>query len=165
MTEEQFIQISEHVRNTRYGELLVNLINKIMTYIVFAAYPGILIYVYFYHKANLLECVMVPAISFITVTVFRNIFNAKRPYEVYNFNPIIKKDTSAHSFPSRHVFSAFMIGMTCLVVNPAIAAVIFVMASALAVLRVIGGVHFVRDVASGAMIGIISGIIGYFFIF
>jgi len=63
------------------------------------------------------------------------------------------------------VFSAFMIAMTYFVVDPRTSIDIFVMAAILGGLRVVGGVHFIKDVVSGAIIGILAGFIGYFIIF
>ena len=165
MTEKHFRQVSDSIRSRKYGELIVNLINKLITFLVFASYPVLILYIFYCDRGDVLKCIIVPAISFAAVTMFRNIFNAKRPYEIYDFDPVIKKDTSAHSFPSRHVFSAFMIAMTYLVVDPRTSIDIFVMAAILGGLLVVGGVHFVKDVVSGAVIGILAGFIGYFIIF
>ena len=97
MTEKQFRKVSDSIRSRKYGELMVNLINKLITFLVFASYPALILYIYYYNRGDVLKCIIVPAISFAAVTMFRNIFNAKRPYEIYDFEPVIKKDTSAHS--------------------------------------------------------------------
>ena len=74
--------------------------------------------------------------------------------------------------PTTHIFSVFVIGTTFMVLavndaspaGVAIAAVMMVMGLLQAVLRVIGGVHFIRDVIVGALIGILAGIVGVIFI-
>ena len=116
------------------------------------------------------ECILyilVPGISFLLITLFRKKLNAPRPYEVYGFEPAIPKDTKGNSFPSRHVFSIFMIAMTYsysalfqddikLIVS------IFAMGVVLAIIRVLGGVHFLKDVMAGAISGIVLGYVGFY---
>ena len=66
--------------------------------------------------------------------------------------------------PSRHVFSAFVIGMAFLHMNIVLGIIILIIGCLMAVIRVIVGVHFPRDVIAGAVIGILSGIIGFYLI-
>lgn len=66
--------------------------------------------------------------------------------------------------PSRHVFSAFIIGMAYLYVSIPMGIVIMMIGVLLATVRVIAGVHFPKDVIAGAAIGIILGIIGFYVI-
>ena len=112
MTEMQYQQISDSICRRKYGKLLINLLDNLITLMIFASYPILLVYSYFFAKSYFMELISVPLCSFIAVTLFRKAVNAERPYEVYNFTPIIDKDTKKHSFPSRHVFSAFMVGMS-----------------------------------------------------
>jgi membrane-associated phospholipid phosphatase len=106
-------------------------------------------------QAALLVCV--PAVSFVAVSAFRTCFHAKRPYEVYGFAPLIEKETKEKSFPSRHVFSIFVIGSTLVWFYPAAGILIELMGCVLAVVRVAAGVHFPKDVLAGAVIGILCG--------
>ena len=96
---------------------------------------------------------------FVLVSVFRYFFNAPRPYEIYDFTPIYNKKTVGKSFPSRHVFSAFIISLMILHFN-VIAGVVFLALSViLAFVRVLAGVHFIKDVVAGALISICSFIL------
>ena len=95
--------------------------------------------------------------SFLLVSVFRNLYNAKRPYELLEIQPLIHKDKKGKSFPSRHVFSVFVIAMTFLWLCPPAGVVFLVVGVLLALCRVIGGVHFPRDVIAGALAGIAAG--------
>ena len=51
--------------------------------------------------------------------------------------------------PSRHAFSLFMIAVSWMVAQPAVGCALIACATALAFIRVIGGVHYPRDVAAG----------------
>ncbi len=103
-----------------------------------------------------------PAISFILLSFFRKAVNAPRPYELLDIDPIIKKNTKGNSFPSRHVFSVFVIAMSLYYVWPSIGIVLMLIGIIISVIRVIGGVHFPRDVIAGAIMGVGSSIIGWY---
>ncbi len=115
---------------------------------------------------GLCRSILVPAISFVIVSVFRYFYNAKRPYEVYEFEPLISKKHDGKSFPSRHVFSIFMIAMTLSqdYIYMGIAIFLVILGIALSVMRVLSGVHFIHDVVAGALIGILCGFVGYYLI-
>ena len=74
----------------------------------------------------------------------------------------IEKDTAGKSFPSRHVFSVFIIAATIFYVHPSAGILLGLLGVVLAVLRVIGGVHEPRDVIAGALAGILCGVLGYY---
>ena len=64
-------------------------------------------------------------------------------------------------FPSRHVFSATVIAMLALTLNPWLGGAMLFLAGALALLRVLGGVHYPSDVLAGYAIGILVGLLLY----
>ncbi len=100
------------------------------------------------------------AIPFLLVTVIRKVFNAKRPYELYAFYKEKPKKKSGESFPSRHVFSAFLIATLFYTMSLAVAISLAFVAVLLALARVLLGIHFPRDVIAGGAVGIISGVLG-----
>ena len=165
MTEMQYQQISESICRRKYGKLIINLLDNLITLMIFASYPILLVYSYFFAKTYFLELIAVPLCSFIAVTLFRKAVNAERPYEVYDFTPIIDKDTKKHSFPSRHVFAAFMVGMSYLQISGMGCFDIFILGFLLAIIRVFGGVHFIKDVVVGALLGVLMGYVGFYIIF
>ena len=80
---------------------------------------------------------------------------------VVSIQPLIKKDSLGKSFPSRHVFSATVIAMLALTLNPWLGGAMLFLAGALALLRVLGGVHYPSDVLAGYVIGILVGLLLY----
>jgi len=83
--------------------------------------------------------------------------NQPRPYEKWAIQPLLAKDTSGKSMPSRHVFSATVISM-CLFYFFWLPGLICLLLSAgLAAVRVIGGVHYPKDVLVGYLCGICWG--------
>jgi membrane-associated phospholipid phosphatase len=96
--------------------------------------------------------------------MIRNVADRRRPYEVYETLPAMNKDSKGKSFPSRHLTSISVIAMSLLGVSIPIGIVFLVFTLVMAALRVILGVHFIKDVAVGAAIGIVFGIIGIFIV-
>lgn len=136
-------------------------INLALTAVVFCAYPLFLSGLFVEKDPGLLRAVLVPAISFAAVSVFRQLVNRPRPYERFGVPAALSKDTPGKSFPSRHVFSVFVIASTVFVWNHPAGIALGFLGVVLAAIRVIGGVHTVADVTAGMMVGILSGIIGY----
>ena len=97
---------------------------------------------------------------YILVSVMRKIIKAPRPYEIYDFYQAPPKNKVGQSFPSRHVFSAFVIAVLSYTASVWLSIALLVLGVCLAVSRVLLGIHFVRDVVAGALIGILSGIFG-----
>lgn len=160
MTKEQYERWSAPFRSEGASAAL-KWVNRLLTYSCYIAYPLTLLALALQRDSRLPFCLLVPAVSFVILSVFRDRYNAKRPYEVLEIQPIIIKHTKGHSFPSRHVFSCFVIAMTFLWLAPGAGILFLLSGLLLCFCRVIGGVHFPRDVAAGALAGIFSGIIGY----
>lgn len=161
MTKQQYEHWSSPYRNTK-GKKIIITADKWMTGIVFLAYPILLGYLLFTgNNQKLMQTILVPAVSFVIVSVFRRCYTAPRPYELLDIEPLIEKDTKGRSFPSRHVFSIFIIGMTFFYIAKPIGIVIGIMGIAMAYIRVVGGVHFPKDVVAGAVTGILCGMMYY----
>ena len=148
--------------------------NRIITVTVYLGYPVLLITLFLSAKnAGLLQeqlpfsrgflpALLIPGISFVILSIIRDRINAPRPYEVFGIAPVIDKKTVGHSFPSRHIFSIFIIATTFFVYFPMVGVLVGILGTILAVNRVIGGVHFVRDVIVGALSGIFCGTVGFY---
>lgn len=103
-----------------------------------------------------------PAIGFALETGLRAKINAPRPYEALAIDPLIKKDTKGKSFPSRHAFSIFVIATCWLAYSPWIGVALMLAGVVLGWIRVLGGVHYPRDVVAGAALGIVVGLMSCF---
>lgn len=108
----------------------------------------------------LARAVLVPGAVFVGGSALRAALNRPRPYQQPGFTPLLPKETGGKSFPSRHALSGAVIAMAWLPVNPAVAGVLTVSALAICVTRVLAGVHWVRDVAAGAALGLGLGALG-----
>lgn len=108
-----------------------------------------------------LHSILTAGIPFAALSVFRRLLNRPRPYEMLAITPLIPREKKGESFPSRHVFSAFIIAMCWLRELPVFGVVLCVLAAVLAVIRVVGGVHYVSDVVAGGMFALVCGLIGF----
>ena len=103
--------------------------------------------------------IMVPALGFILLTIVRKWINQPRPYETWGIVPLLEKDSSGNSMPSRHVFSATIISMACLHANLSAGLILLVLSALLGLVRVLGGVHYPKDVLVGYACGLLWGIL------
>ncbi len=132
--------------------------NQLITWIFNIVYPALLVYLLVLRDPRIVKAFFVPVLGFAAVTLFRKLYNAPRPYEVWDESPLIPKESAGKSFPSRHVFSAFIIVQTVAYVFPKpswlflLSDVLFLLALDLAAIRVRARLHFVKDVVAGALI-------------
>ena len=158
-TEENYDVFYNKIREKySHREREIKFVNKLLTLITYFAYPAMAAYLFVKGDERFLKVVAVPAAGFIMLTVFRKAINRSRPYEKFDIDPIIKKDTKGQSMPSRHIYSITVIAMTFLYVMPALGIVFLVFALILAGVRVIGGVHYPTDVLAGFLLGVLSGL-------
>ena len=103
---------------------------------------------------------VITGVPFLAVSLLRFVLNTPRPYEVFEFYKEAPKNKKGRSFPSRHVFSVFIIATVLMPWNVLVGCSLFLLGILLSVIRVLLGIHFIRDVLAGALIGIFSGVIG-----
>lgn len=137
------------------------MVNSISPALIYFIYPFYLFILGFKRDSRFWKLLLIPGISFVLLSLVRKWINAPRPYEVLDIVPIINKDTKGSSFPSRHVFSAFIIAMTLYYISMPMGIFLMFLGTLLAIVRVLAGVHFPRDVIVGGIIGILTGIIAW----
>ena len=160
MTKEQYEKISRPFRTPAPRKRLLT-INKVLTYLGYAAYPAMLVYLFFTAVNRLPAAIVVPGTGFVLLTAVRRLINKPRPYEALDIQPIIIKDTIGNSMPSRHVFSMTEIALTAMIINPVLGSLLMFFSLCLACIRVIGGVHYPADVAAGIISAMVWCGIGY----
>ena len=101
----------------------------------------------------------IPASGFVILSLFRKKINAPRPYEVWEIIPLLDRDSPGQSMPSRHVFSATIISMACLHASLSVGVILLVLSALLGLVRVLGGVHYPKDVVVGYICGLVWGVI------
>lgn len=152
--------VLKRIYSSRRTTLSLKIISHVSAFVCAAAFAAVLVYSYFSEPLVALKIAIFALVPYIIVSIIRKIIKAPRPYELYEFYETPPKNKTGQSFPSRHVFSAFVIAILSYAVSLWLSIALFVLGICLAVSRVLLGIHFIRDVAAGALIGIISGIVG-----
>jgi len=106
------------------------------------------------------KLIIVPATTFVVISILRLALDARRPYEIYDIKPIIEKKKKRQSMPSRHVLSATLIAGCAMYINPFLGIALIILTVIMAITRVLAGVHFIKDVVVAIIIGILSSYIG-----
>ncbi len=165
MKEQQYKQLNSYMGETKGRSNTIKALHDILPVIMMVFYPVQLIYLLVtegFKNEVFLKATFVPLGVLVFVTILRYIVNAKRPYEKYNYTPVVKKDTKGKSFPSRHTASAFIIAMAFLYIDVKLGVIMLTLATVIAITRVLSGVHFIRDIIGGALISIVTGIFCFF---
>lgn len=160
--EQRYEQWAAPLRGRPGVVRALDVVNRGIVVVFYAAYALLLGWACVSDPWRLAPLVGVTAVGFAAVSFFRRRFNAPRPYECCAIAPLIARDGAGKSFPSRHAFSAFAIAASWFAASAPIAVVLLVAAVVLAVCRVLGGVHFPRDVVVGALIGSATGALAAF---
>ena len=156
-------RLTAPLRRSPNAIFFLQLFNGRITRLMYLLYPLLLAYIFWYQKERILPYILLPGLAFLLVTLIRKTLNQARPYEAWDIQPFLKKETQGQSMPSRHVFSATMISMCFLTFNLCLGAVLLILSATLAVCRVLGGVHYPKDVLVGMAIGILAGSLLFLF--
>ncbi|WP_251576677.1 phosphatase PAP2 family protein [Limosilactobacillus agrestimuris] len=135
-------------------------LNKAIVVLMYVSYICLLLWVALFDGGiyQLLPLVFIPGAGFLLLSLIRSYLNYPRPYEEWPIKPLIPRKGSGDSLPSRHVFSATVIALSVMSVSKVLGIILLLLAIALAVVRVIGGIHYPRDVIAGFLCGVACGI-------
>lgn len=152
--------ITAGIRKRGNGRQLLTAADRILAAVMYAAYPVLLAVTAMRGtevRVTVLSYILVPGISFLLLSFVRSRINRKRPYEEWEIDPLIHREGMGNSMPSRHVFSAVLISMCILRQNVFLGVIFLILSACIAVVRVLGGVHYPRDVIAGYLIGAAAG--------
>ncbi len=153
-------KLLEKIANSKMRVKALKIASAISTVLIFVSFLSLLYVSYKAVKIQALYVSVICGVPFVLVSLFRHFFNAPRPYELYDFYKEPPKNKKGKSFPSRHVFSGFVIATTFLVYSVPVGIMIFLLSVLLSVARVLLGIHFIRDCVCGALIGVSASLIG-----
>ncbi|MBC5787908.1 phosphatase PAP2 family protein [Clostridium facile] len=100
-----------------------------------------------------------PMLCLLVVKGLRIFIQRKRPFEKYQFKPVIGHDTGC-SFPSKHAASAAVICVACWYIHFPLGVFIAVLAFLAGATRILTGIHYISDVVSGWGLGCSIGLLG-----
>ncbi|MBQ9977143.1 MAG: phosphatase PAP2 family protein [Clostridia bacterium] len=145
----------------RHAKLLfaAKMIHHLSVIGVYAAFPFLLVSTFLNKDNFFLTALLVCGWSFVLLSLYRKKHNAKRPSEVYNIPSAIERDKKGKSFPSRHSFSAVVIAVCLFHLSIPLGIAFLLLSLIIAALRVALGLHFVKDVLWGLLIGVLCGVL------
>ena len=156
--------MTDYFKSNKTANRCLKIIYTVLPLYVFANYPILLFYTFFWRKNTFLETLVVPAAVFALITVLRKIIKRQPPYDCFEVAPVIPKKSEPDSMPSRHTASAFIIAMTVLSINTYAGIFYIIIALLISLSRIFAGVHYISDVIVGAVISILCGVIFLFVI-
>ncbi|MEL0345920.1 phosphatase PAP2 family protein [Streptococcus pneumoniae] len=163
--QEWYGHMAGKIKNNPLFLRLLRVFNRFMTVVMPIVYLTLLVIAYLQEGLGKQVCVYVfiPASGFVILSFLRKKINAPRPYEEWDIKPLLDRDSPGQSMPSRHVFSATIISMACLHASLSVGVILLVFSALLGLVRVLGGVHFPKDVVVGYICGLVWGVLFFLF--
>ena len=164
MTEKGYQKVRLFFERRPVLRKALPLLNRFLPLVLYAAYPFLLFVLLFLKDPRFFKAFVIPTTVFLGVTLLRKAVNRPRPYETLAIDPLIRKEKSGESFPSRHVASAFIIAVTFFYVSLPLGVLVGVIACLIAVIRPLAGIHYPSDVIAAALLSVLVGVPAFMFL-
>ena len=163
--QEWYDHIAGNIGNKPFLLSLLRTFNRFMTVVMPMIYLTLLAITYLQQGLGKQVGIylFIPALGFVILSFLRKKINASRPYEEWDIKPLLDRDSPGQSMPSRHVFSATIISMACLHASLTMGMICLTLSALLGLVRVLGGVHFPKDVVVGYICGLVWGVLFFLF--
>ena len=163
--QEWYDHIAGKIENKSFLLSLLKSFNRFMTVVMLMIYLTLLATTYLQQGLGKQVGIylFIPASGFVILSFLRKKINAPRPYEEWDIKPLLDRDSPGQSMPSRHVFSATIISMACLHASLTMGMICLTLSAFLGLVRVLGGVHYPKDVVVGYICGLVWGVIFFLF--
>ena len=163
--QEWYDHIAGKIENRTIFLRLLRAFNRFMTIVMPMIYLTLLAITYLQQGLGKQVGIylFIPASGFVILSFLRKKINAPRPYEEWDIKPLLDRDSPGQSMPSRHVFSATIISMACLHASLSVGVILLVLSALLGLVRVSGGVHYLKDVVVGYICGLAWGVLFFLF--
>ena len=163
--QEWYDHIAGKIKNNPLFLRLLRVFNRLMTVVMPIVYLTLLVATYLQQGLGKQVGIylFIPASGFVILSFLRKKINTPRPYEKWDIKPLLDRDSPGQSMPSRHVFSATIISMACLHASLTMGMICLTLSAFLGLVRVLGGVHYPKDVVVGYICGLVWGVIFFLF--
>ena len=163
--QEWYDHVAGKIENKPFLLSLLRTFNRFMTVVMPIVYLTLLATTYLQEGLGkqVLIYVFIPASGFVILSFLRKKINAPRPYEEWDIKPLLDRDSPGQSMPSRHVFSATIISVACMHASLTMGMICLTLSAFLGLVRVLGGVHYPKDVLVGYACGLVWGVIFFLF--
>ena len=159
--QEWYDHIAGKIENRTIFLRLLRAFNRFMTIVMPMIYLTLLATTYLQQGLGKQVGIylFIPASGFVILSFLRKKINTPRPYEEWDIKPLLDRDSPGQSMPSRHVFSATIISMACLHASLSVGVILLVLSALLGIVRVLGGVHYPKDVVVGYICALVWGVL------
>ena len=163
--QEWYGHVASNIKNKPFLLRSLRAFNRFMTVVMPMIYLTLLAITYLQQGLGeqVLIYVFIPASGFVILSFLRKKINAPRPYEEWDIKPLLDRDSPGQSMPSRHVFSATIISVACMHASLTMGMICLTLSAFLGLVRVLGGVHYPKDVVVGYICGLVWGVIFFLF--
>ena len=163
--QEWYDHIAGKIENRTIFLRLLRAFNRFMTIVMPMIYLTLLAITYLQQGLGKQVGIylFIPASGFVILSFLRKKINAPRPYEEWDIKPLLDRDSPGQSMPSRHVFSATIISVACMHASLTMGMICLTLSAFLGLVRVLGGVHYPKDVLVGYACGLVWGVIFFLF--
>lgn len=163
--QEWYEHIVANIENNPFLLSLLRTFNRFMTVVMPIIYLTLLAIIYLQQGLGKQVGIylFIPASGFVILSFLRKKINTPRPYEKWDIKPLLDRDSPGQSMPSRHVFSATIISMACLHASLTMGMICLTLSAFLGLVRVLGGVHYPKDVVVGYICALVWGVIFFLF--
>lgn len=154
----RYMRLSAPLRSAPWGARALRAFNRATRVVFYLAFPCAIAVLLW--RRGVAAAVFVAAVlgaGFLALTAVRSRIDAPRPYEELDIEPLLPPEREGRSFPSRHLFSCAAISACWMGVSLSVAAALLALTAAEAAVRVVGGVHYLRDVVVGVVCGTVVG--------
>ena len=159
--QEWYGHVAANIKNKPFLLSLLRTFNRFMTVVMPIVYLTLLATAYLQEGLGKQVGIylFIPASGFVILSFLRKKINAPRPYEEWDIKPLLDRDSPGQSMPSRHVFSATIISTSCLHTSLTMGMICLTLSAFLGLVRVLGGVHYPKDVVVGYICALVWGVI------
>lgn len=162
MTKDRFLILCRWFQQHPKSHAALIWCEKLSVSLFYVSYFLLLALILLRQDASLGRALLVPAAVFLSGSLLRAKWNRPRPYEVWQIPPLIPKKTKGHGFPSRHTLSAAVITCAWFWYLPVMGQILLPFLLLVGLVRIMAGVHFVKDVLAGLIFGGGLGFVGFF---
>ena len=163
--QEWYGHVASNIKNKPFLLRSLRVFNRFMTVVLPIVYLTLLATTYLQEGFGKQVGIylFIPASGFVILSLLRKKLNVPRPYEAWEIVPLLDRDSPGQSMPSRHVFSASIISIACLHASLSVGVILLILSAILGLVRVLGGVHYPKDVVVGYICGLMWGMIFFLF--
>ncbi len=150
MTARTYTACADWLSRTPIRACCFRLLFRLLPIVTAVAYLSCAAFLLWKGHLISIQFLVVPALTFLGVTLLRQWLNFPRPYDQLEYAPFLSAEPGkGKSFPSRHTASAAAIALAFCQLSPALGSGFWVLAVMVAASRVVGGAHYIRDVLAG----------------